>query len=206
MFFFQADRMPEIFLASTSPRRIELLTDLGIAFKTIVPSFQEIPMLEEDPSQGVLRNARGKALSVKAQVMKKNTSYVIISADTIVVYKNKIFEKPQNPEDAKRMLKELSGKTHIVYTGLYLVGSHDKKTQELEQIVTTKVQFKRLKNAEIERYVNTGEPLDKSGAYGIQGKGTYFVKSIKGSFTNVVGLPMTELTDLLNQFARGSKK
>lgn len=178
----------QIFLASSSPRRRELLGQLGIDF-TIVPSTYEehndTPVL---PWQLVERQALGKA---KAAVLPKDAvasdvNRVVIGSDTIVALDNQVLGKPRDEAEAKAMLRALSGRSHEVITGVALLCG-DK--QEVFHCVT-KVNFYDLTDEEIDAYVATGEPADKAGAYGIQGKGAYLVKGIEGAYTSVVGLPV----------------
>lgn len=177
----------QIFLASLSPRRRELLGQLGIDF-TIVPSTYEehndTPVL---PWQLVERQALGKA---KAAVLPKDAvasdvNRVVIGSDTIVALDNQVLGKPRDEAEAKAMLRVLSGRSHEVITGVALLCGD---RQEVFHCVT-KVNFYDLTDEEIDAYVATGEPADKAGAYGIQGKGAYLVKGIEGSYTSVVGLP-----------------
>jgi septum formation protein len=119
----------------------------------------------------------------------------VLAADTIVVLEGRVFGKPADPAEAAAMLRQLGGREHEVYTGICL--QHLSRHHRSTQVVTTRVQFKRLTDAEIRAYVATGEPLDKAGAYGIQGMGAYLVRALHGSYTNVVGLPLCETVELL---------
>ena len=178
------DQSMKVFLASSSPRRRELLDQLGIEF-TVVPSTYEehndTPVL---PWQLVERQALGKA---KAAVLPATAEKcVVIGSDTIVALDNKVLGKPHDVAEAKAMLRVLSGRSHEVITGVALLCGD---RQEVFHCVT-KVNFYDLTDEEIDAYVATGEPADKAGAYGIQGKGAYLVKGIEGSYTSVVGLPV----------------
>ena len=182
------DQSMKVFLASSSPRRRELLDQLGIEF-TVVPSTYEehndTPVL---PWQLVERQALGKAKAavLPATAVATAEKSVVIGSDTIVAIDNKVLGKPHDVAEAKAMLRVLSGRSHEVITGVALL-SGDR--QEVFHCVT-KVNFYDLMDEEIDAYVATGEPADKAGAYGIQGKGAYLVKGIEGSYTSVVGLPV----------------
>ncbi|MFK7871705.1 MAG: nucleoside triphosphate pyrophosphatase [Oligoflexales bacterium] len=176
-------------LASTSPRRKELLLTICESFKICSPDFEE-KWRGEEPKDYVLGNAVGKGRSIDIQ-----ENDVLVSADTIVVLDQKILEKPKTPQHAIEMLKELSGKTHNVMTGFFV----RTQSSEYSQVVVTEVEFREISQKEIEVYVATGEPMDKAGSYGIQGRASSMVAQIRGSYTNVMGLPLAELikvTDL----------
>lgn len=177
-----------IILASGSPRRLELLRQIKIEPRVVVSNYEENMKIKE-PYKIAIDNAVGKGLSVLDCCQKDD---VIIAADTIVVLDDVILGKPQNNEDAVIMLKTLSGRTHEVLTGV-AVFYQDKKAMAVEK---TFVSFRILTDAEILKYVATGEPMDKAGAYGIQGLGALFVDSIVGCYNNVVGLPLTRLYTL----------
>ena len=181
----------ELILASGSPRRRELLAQTGRLFRIIVSDADEIETADMSPTEVAVHNARVKALAVAANVPDSAT---IIGADTIVVLDGCVFGKPADEEDARRMLSELSGKTHQVITGVCLV--HDKQCTTFAE--TTNVYFKELTAGEIDAYIATGEPLDKAGAYGIQGAASAFVDHIEGDYDNVVGLPVTRLERALD--------
>lgn len=177
-------------LASASPRRLALLAQIGVSADVCPSSFNEIEGLNTSAYDVVRTNALGKGREV-LQVCQK--SDVVIAADTVVALDNKILGKPKNAEDAKAMLRSLAGRTHQVMTGVAVF--HNEK--ELLDVVTTTVSFRQLTEAEIEAYVATGEPLDKAGAYGIQGYGAILVETIEGCYNNVVGLPLTRLYQML---------
>ena len=181
----------EIILASQSPRRKYLLEQAGITFSVIPSHIDEQRQAGEPPQTYVERLSREKALDVARQ---HDTAWVI-GADTIVVVDNTLLEKPQNTEHAGQMLRQLSGRTHTVFTGLTLCGPGGKKI--ITSHVNTEVEFKTLTPAEINWYISTNEPFDKAGAYAIQGLGTFLVRGIHGSYTNVVGLPVCEVIELL---------
>lgn len=183
----------ELVLASASPRRRDLLGSLGLKF-TVVPSLiEEIPLHNETPREHVLRLSVEKACDVAGR--KQVAGRWFIGSDTIVVHNARLLGKPQDEQDAAAMLRALSGNSHEVYSG-YAV--HDRVSgQTLQGAVRTRVTFRRLTAAEIAGYIATGEPRDKAGAYAIQGLGAFLVRAIEGSYTNVVGLPLSEVVDTL---------
>lgn len=184
--------MADIILASGSPRRRELLTTAGIEFSVMVADIVEKIPCGEKPCNVVMSLALQKAQAVAVS----NPQSIVIGADTVVSLGNEILGKPKTEADAIKMLKELSGKIHHVYTGVAIV--KDKKVKNF--YVETKVEFFELSEDEIERYVATGEPMDKAGAYGIQGKGCVLVKKIDGDYFNVVGLPISKVYRELSDF------
>jgi septum formation protein len=174
----------KIVLASTSPRRAELLKQIGVEFELATGNVQERPHPDEAPPDYITRLARAKVVAVARQ----REAGLIIGADTIVVLDGQLLGKPEDAVDAERMLKSLSGRWHAVMTGvaLYDVASR----QEVADFDKTLVKFARLTNLEIDWYIKSGEPMDKAGAYGIQGLGGLFVDEIAGNYYNVVGLPL----------------
>ncbi|MBO7377389.1 MAG: septum formation protein Maf [Clostridia bacterium] len=178
-----------IILASKSPRRKEILQKLGIDFEVIVPDVDEnVGDLAPDKTVEAISEKKAKAV-LKKLADKKDT--LIIAADTVVNIGGKILGKPKDEKEAKKMLKTLSGNTHTVFTGYTLcLGNKTYTGHE-----ATRVKFKKLTDAEIENYVNTGEPLDKAGAYGIQGKAIVFVEGINGDFFNAVGFPVFRICE-----------
>lgn len=186
--------MPKLILASSSPRRSELLASLGLEF-SIVPSTVPEPAYNgETPADYGQKLATVKATSVAQKV----SDGLVIGADTIVVLDGRILGKPQDSAEAREMLTRLSGRTHSVYTGIAVVNA---KTKELvAEAVETQVAFRPLSKEEIEAYVDSGEPLDKAGAYGIQRLGGLLVSRINGCYFNVVGLPLSALDRLLKRF------
>lgn len=186
-----------LFLASQSPRRAALIRLLGIASVKIQPSDLHEEMLPElSPAENVARLAIDKARYVKASVSGQG---VILGADTTVVLGNEMLEKPRDERHAVEMLSKLSGKTHTVFTGVGLVDPRSEREDAFW--VETKVTFRDLSQDEIQRYVATGAPMDKAGAYGIQEDfGAVFVREIVGDYYNVVGLPLCELYQRLRKF------
>ena len=174
----------QVILASASPRRLALLQQIGIEATVCPADFDEVSGSAVQAEDVVLANAVGKCQAV---VKIKGDSLPVIAADTVVVAEGVILGKPQDAEDAIVMLKQLSGKTHKVLTGIAVSYAGEM----LAEVCETKVVFRDLTDGEIKNYVATGEPLDKAGAYGIQGKGAVLVEKIDGCYNNVVGLPLT---------------
>jgi MAF protein len=193
-------RLP-IILGSSSPRRRELLANLGLDFTIVKPETEEKPKSGEHPQDYVARNAREKNQWIGDQAKRSHPQgALVISADTIVVIDDKILEKPANPIEAKAMLSALSGKTHTVLTAVRIsrVTSAGEDLAK-EFTVATDVLIKPLSGAEMDGYIETGEPFDKAGGYAAQGLGSFMVQEIHGSFSNVVGLPLAELAGVLQQ-------
>lgn len=192
----------DIILASGSPRRRELLEREGVPFTVRVSEVDEAldPDILRDPREAAKKLAERKAGAVVQEVL--GADYVgaaaVIGADTMVALDGRIYGKPADEEDAKRILRELSGRVHQVVTGVsvWLVSAPDKENVSLgfrTLAETSHVTFKNLSDEEIEAYVATGEPMDKAGAYGIQGEGGALVKGVSGDYDNVVGLPVKRL-------------
>ena len=177
-------------LASASPRRLSLLAQIGILADVRPSNFAELEDEDSSAYDMVRNNALGKGRDVLKACQKSD---VVIAADTIVALDSKILGKPKDAADAKAMLRSLSGRTHQVMTGVAIF--HNER--ELIDVITTAVCFRQLTEAEIEAYVATGEPLDKAGAYGIQGYGALLVETIDGCYNNVVGLPLTKVYQML---------
>lgn len=186
--------MKKLFLASASPRRKELLELIGLDFEIISSNYEENLNLKNNPVEIVKNLALGKAKNVAGRV--KNG--IVIGSDTVVVLKGKILGKPKHEEGAKEMLNDISGKELEIYSGVALVDTESDKF--LTDYVVSKVRIKKLSKGEIENYVATGEPLDKAGAFGIQGKGALIVENIKGDYFNIVGLPLFKLSEMLKEF------
>lgn len=183
---------PTLFLASTSPRRRELLQQIGLAFSVLKVDVDESVREGERPADYVLRLAREKA---RVGLMQAEDG-VVVAADTTVVLDDEVLGKPASEVDAIAMWQRLSGRMHQVMTGV-AVGN----AQHTEAVmVSTRVHFRALGKAEMEAYWHSGEPADKAGGYAIQGLGAVFVDAIEGSYSNVVGLPLTETAELLSRF------
>lgn len=181
----------ELILASSSPRRKEILKKEKIKFKIRYPSDLVEETLTSDPVEHVLILSRVKAESVSSNA----DGGIILGADTVVALDGAILGKPTDPQDAFAILKKLSGRTHRVYTGLTLLNRYNGKT--ISSFDVTRVKFNRLEDQKILDYIATGEPMDKAGAYGIQGMGSFLVESIDGNLDNVIGLPTGKLREML---------
>jgi septum formation protein len=178
-------------LASASPRRQRLLGSLGLEFAVVVSGVNET-ISHAGPAEAMVRQwAEAKAQTVAANY----PAHWVLAADTIVALGEEVYGKPADAAEASVMLDSLSDREHDVITGICLV--HSERQVQRAAAVITRVRFKRLSAAEIQAYVASGEPLDKAGAYGIQGLGAYLVRSVTGSYTNVVGLPLCETIELL---------
>lgn len=184
---------PELYLASASPRRRELLTQLGVQFSILRVDVEEQKHHSETPFEYVSRLARDKAV---AGVAVSERNLPVIGSDTIVVCDEQVLEKPGDFDDAKRMLSLLSGRTHQVMTAVTIANKEKQQTA----VVTTQVTFRELTDSDIEDYWHSGEPQDKAGSYAIQGLGGKFVTYLEGSYYAVVGLPLYETEQLIKQF------
>jgi septum formation protein len=178
------EKESRIILASASPRRSEILSTIGIEFETMPSSADERPFVNEAPADYIIRIARAKVIEVAKQCQQG----LVIGADTIVVLDSKIIGKPADEEDARQMLKGLSGRWHAVMTGVALYDVESRK--EVADFEKTLVRFATLSEEEIRWYLRTGEQRDKAGAYGIQGSAGLFIEEIAGNYHNVVGLPI----------------
>ncbi len=183
-----------LILASASPRRSEMLGLMGLEFQVIPSGAEE----NGGVGRGILAQVEAWAKEKAAAVSKLNPNAWVLGADTVVVLDGKIFGKPADASEAREMLKELSGRTHEVLSGVCLI--HDESSLSIVQSVRTLVHFRDLHAREIDAYVKTGEPLDKAGAYGIQGLGAFLVRAVSGSYTNVVGLPLWETLSWLLEY------
>lgn len=183
---------PPLFLASTSPRRRELLRQIGLDFSVLTVDVDESLQAGEMPTDYVARLARAKAATGLAQV----PAGVVIAADTTVVLDNAVLGKPATETEAVAMWMRLSGRTHQVLTGVAVGDVHHVDVV----VVSTRVHFRAITRAEMHDYWFSGEPHDKAGGYAIQGRGAVFVDAIEGSYSNVVGLPLTETAALLARF------
>jgi septum formation protein len=181
----------KLILASASPRRADLLRQVGIDFQVVVPDISEDLDGSLPPSQIVTRLALRKALAVS----KRFDQGFVLAADTLVIHRGIILGKPADQDDARRMLSLLSGDEHEVMTGMALVDAASGRSDSA--LSKTRVWLKTMTESEIEVYIATGEPLDKAGAYGIQGRAALFVEKIEGCYFNVVGLPLSLLYDLM---------
>ena len=188
--------MQNIILASASPRRQELLSSVGIKFRVEASNVDEEPIIDESPQEHVLRLASAKAREVAGRV-KQSDEVWVLGADTIVIIDGELLGKPEGRVDALHMLKKLSGRTHKVSTGYSIF--NPSRDEEIKRAVETTVKFKALTDDEITRYVASGEPMDKAGAYAIQGLGAFMVEEIKGSYSNVVGLPLCQVVNDLEE-------
>jgi septum formation protein len=186
--------MKKLILASASPRRRELLQKIGLKFEVDASNCAEEIDPALLPEELVCRISAAKAKAVAS----RHKNAVIIAADTIGVIGKKLLGKPHTAAEARKMLGQISGKAHLVITGLTVLNTATDKI--ITKTVTTKVYIKKLTRAEIDAYVATGEPLDKAGAYGIQGLGAVIVEKIEGDYYNVVGLPLFTLTEVLKEF------
>jgi nucleoside triphosphate pyrophosphatase len=186
----------KLILASSSPRRAEILRDAGIAFQVRAANVEETPLPSENARIMVVRLAESKARAV-AESLDPKVSAIVIGADTAVELDGKIFGKPRDTEDAYRMIASLSGRTHKVLTGICAMRLPDKIAKSA--VETTAVTFAALAQPEIESYVASGEPFDKAGGYAIQGRAGRFIPRIEGCYFNVVGLPLARLYPLLRE-------
>jgi septum formation protein len=184
---------PLLILASASPRRQELLASAGVSFEVMAGEVDERTREGESPEDYVKRLAYDKA----AGVAERHRHRWVLAADTIVVIDGSILGKPKDLPEAREMLGRLSGREHRVITGYCILRSSSGKTREGR--VITRVRFKSLSPEEIQCYLDTGEPFDKAGAYAVQGKAAFMVKEISGSYTNVVGLPLCEVIEDLEE-------
>lgn len=190
---------PSLILASTSPRRIDLMKQTGFEVKVESPDADETPHPGESPRALVSRLAREKAFSIGRKGFRggRASRQLVIAADTIVVSPNgkRVLGKPRNEAEARKMLGLLAGKRHSVLTGYCIlpVERDGSMGRSLTRVVTSRVKMRKLTPREIARYVKTGEPMDKAGSYAAQGVGMALIETIQGSYTNVVGLPMCQL-------------
>jgi len=182
-------KMKKLILASGSPRRAFLLSSMSLQFVQKKAEIDETPKQDEKPENYVLRIAKEKALKVA-----EDENGIILGADTIVVVDSTILQKPSSREDAFQMLSRLQGRDHFVYTGIYILNKFNGK--EASGYTKSRVWFSPLTPEEIWRYIDSGEPMDKAGAYGIQAMGAFFIEKIDGDFFSVMGLPLNLLWKL----------
>lgn len=189
-------KIPRLILASASPRRADLLSQIGLMFEIYPSNIPEIT-LNNTSAELVTQDL---ALQKARSVAERHTEGFVIGADTLVSLKGELLGKPKNMTHAQEMLTRLSGTCHEVVTGVALIDA--KLDKEKTWVETTQVYFRKLCPAEIDAYIETGEATDKAGAYGIQGRGAAFVKRIEGCYFNVVGLPLASLVEQLAEFTR----
>ncbi|MCC6657894.1 MAG: septum formation inhibitor Maf [Rhodocyclaceae bacterium] len=196
---------PRIYLASRSPRRRELLAQIGVRFELLMfrgvpredPEVDEAVLADERPEDYVVRVTLAKARAGVRRIRERHLiSYPVLAADTTVEIDGQVIGKPEHEADAMAILQRLSGRSHRVLTAVALSGND--RTEH--QLNISEVRFRALDPAEIRRYVASGEPLDKAGAYGIQGRAAIFVEEIKGSYTGIMGLPLYETALLLRRY------
>lgn len=180
-----------LILASASPRREELLRRAGLQFKILPARIDETYLAGETPRAHVRRLSRDKASAIAA----KHPRALVLGADTIVVIDDLVLGKPRDKKQAREMLTRLSGRRHIVFTGFTIV--HPSGTCKT-RVVQSSVYFKAISREEMEWYINGNEPYDKAGGYAVQGRGASFIKAIRGSYTNVIGLPLCEVLEELS--------
>lgn len=194
--------MRKIILASASPRRRELLEQGGIPF-TVIPSQAEEKITTEQPGQAVEELSYLKCSDIYE---KSLGDVLVIGADTVVASEGKILGKPSSQKDAVKMLQSLQGREHEVYTGVTIMAREGNENRKKTFHEKTKVVFYPMSDEEIRSYVNTGEPMDKAGAYGIQGKSAVFIMEISGDYNNVVGLPLARLYQELKNMGIESRE
>jgi septum formation protein len=189
--------MKRIYLASRSPRRGELLQQIGIAFEVLPSDIDETVLPDEAPEHYVLRLARGKALVCARRITASGIeNYPVLAADTTVCVDGEILGKPENDADAAAMLRRMSDRWHSVLTAVAIA-----QGEQVEVLLSsTQVEVAALTEDEIAAYVTSGEPRDKAGSYGIQGLASTFIRRIEGSYSGVMGLPLYETTQLLKKF------
>ncbi|KTD42725.1 septum formation protein [Legionella parisiensis] len=188
--FMKPNHLLKIILASASPRRLHILQEHGLPAVVMPADIEEIQQKDEEAKIYVTRLAREKAETILAQV-KAGTADIILAADTTVAYQDHILEKPRDHQDAYRMLSMLSGNSHEVYTGYALIFLPEQ--QWWVDCVASSITFHTLTEQQIQNYIDTGDPYDKAGGYGIQNVYDTFIKEIKGSYYNVMGLPIEEI-------------
>ena len=190
--------MTSLFLASGSPRRRELLTQIGVPFNTVSAAIDETPLANESPAAYVERLAREKAQAGRLQLLKSipDGAFCVLGADTAVVLDERILGKPVDEADALAMLMALSGRAHEVLTAIAIIDAVRCETR----VVRSQVRFRNISKQEASLYWASGEPLDKAGGYAIQGLAAVFVAGLNGSYSAVVGLPVCETAELLGHF------
>jgi septum formation protein len=190
--------MLKLILASQSPRRKTILSEAGFKYIDLPVNVSEIPDKNLNLDEQILKIAQDKAFAcLELNKHLKNQDFLILSADTMVIIDQDTLGKPQDFNEAKTFLQRLSGRSHLVKTGLFLINC--RTLEQAMSLETTEVFFRKLSEKEIEDYIQTGEPMDKAGAYGIQSLGRAFVVRIEGQLDNVIGLPMQTFKDLLEK-------
>lgn len=184
--------MPELYLASASPRRRELLAQIGVSFRVLPSSVDESVLPAEQPEHYVERLARAKAMAGRA-LLPVDADVLVLGADTSVVLDGRILGKPEDRDDARQMLQALSGREHQVLTAIALAGREGCAAR----LVVSRVTFRAITPTEVQAYWATGEPVDKAGGYAVQGLAAIFIKQLQGSYSAVVGLPLCETAELL---------
>ncbi|MFA7338298.1 MAG: Maf family protein [Candidatus Obscuribacterales bacterium] len=200
---------PSLILASSSPRRIELIKNLGLKFEILPSDLDEIVNAALTPSEVVAELAESKAARVRELVQERGGAtaqahHVILAADTIVVFEGDILGKPIDRDHAIAMLTRLVGNTHEVYTGVHVISvNHSSKSDPAvvahHEIEVAKVEFRKLSAIEIANYVDSKEPMDKAGSYALQGIGAFMINKIEGSPSNIIGLPLVRTIELLRK-------
>jgi len=194
--------MPSLILASTSPRRQQLMRDIGFTYTVVKPTSEELERKGESPSRMVARLCREKAENVLERIRDAHPDALIVAADTTVVHPlgKSVLNKPLDVEHAKKMLRTIGGRTHTVLTAYAILElRRGRLARTHARVVKTRVKMRKLTGAKIAEYVGSGEPMDKAGAYGAQGIGMCLIESIRGSYSNVIGLPMAELVEDLEK-------
>lgn len=188
-----ANRSPDLILASSSPRRLELIEQLGLQPLVIAADIDETPHAAENPQDYVLRLSHGKAQKVALQ---QDAAAIVLGADTIIDHAGQVLGKPDDLQQSIDMLTQLAASTHRVLTGVTII-----RADQMESaVIATEVSMREISVDEIRAYWRTGEPHGKAGSYAIQGRGARFVTAIHGSYSNVVGLPLFETADMLSRF------
>lgn len=183
-------------LASASPRRRELLEQIGVTFE-VMPAKGEEVITKDQPKQVVMELSAQKAAEVAAGLQGEDA--IVLGADTVVVFDGKILGKPKDEPDADRMLSMLSGNTHSVYTGVTVIVMKSGKSETYSFYEETEVTMYPMTGEQISSYIRTGEPMDKAGAYGIQGKGAIYIEKIHGDYNTVVGLPVAKIFHMMHE-------
>ena len=184
-----------IYLASGSPRRAELLHQINVNFRLLTVQIDETPLLQEIPADYVRRMARSKALAGQKLLPADESDTAVLAADTIITIDDKIIGKPADRTDCKRILSHLSGREHQVMSCVSLALKGEVKSRTS----VSSVWFKSLSDSEIDCYCKTREPMDKAGAYAVQGRAAIFIRQLQGSYSSVMGLPLYETAELLNE-------